>query len=222
MTNTELYNKLRAVPKEAQKTITAGRLKGFTDINPMWRIKMLTETFGPAGIGWYIDNVQCTTDNSEKTGEVSVLVSLNLYVKVENDWSKPIFGVGGSTLVARENNGFHLNDEAYKMAYTDAISVACKALGMAADIYFDKDKRAKDNLTKYDQTGDAPAPEEKKPVGIKERWIRALALGEKNAAGVTAEEAYKAKFNPSPDEWNLIMDEVYHYRKDHNIAAPQQ
>ena len=219
MTNTELYNKLRAVPQEAQKTIGAGRLKGFTDINPMWRIKMLTETFGPAGIGWYIDNVQCDTDKCDATGEVATLVSLNLYVKVDGEWSKPIFGIGGSTLVARENNGPHLNDEAYKMAYTDAISVACKALGMAADIYFNKDIKAKDNLTKYDQTGDAPAPQDK-PMGLKERWIKSLALGERNAAGVTAEEAYKAKFNPSPEDWALLMDEVYHYRKEHNIANP--
>lgn len=217
MTNNELYNKLRAVPKEAQKTIGAGRLKGFTDINPMWRIKMLTETFGPAGIGWYIDNVHCITDNSEKTGEVSTLVTLDLYIKVDGEWSKPIFGVGGSTLVARENNGFHLNDEAYKMAYTDAISVACKALGMAADIYFDKDKKAKDNLTKYDEVGDAPAPQEKKLVGIKERWLDALARGKKNEAGVTAEEAYKAKFNPTPEEWALVLDEVYHYKKENGI-----
>ena len=46
MENLELYNKVREVPKDAQKAITAGRLKGFTDINPMWRIKCLTEQFG--------------------------------------------------------------------------------------------------------------------------------------------------------------------------------
>ena len=45
--NLELYNKGRAVPEEAKKTIQAGKLKGFTDINPMWRIKTLTEMFGP-------------------------------------------------------------------------------------------------------------------------------------------------------------------------------
>ena len=34
----------------------------------------------------------------------------------------------------------YLSDEAYKMAYTDALSVACKALGIAADVYYEKDK----------------------------------------------------------------------------------
>ena len=51
MEDLELYEKFRVVPNEAKKTITAGRLKGKTDINPMWRIKALTEAFGPCGIG---------------------------------------------------------------------------------------------------------------------------------------------------------------------------
>ena len=49
MENLELYNKVREVPQDAKKTISAGRIKGFTDINPMWRIKCLTEQFGPCG-----------------------------------------------------------------------------------------------------------------------------------------------------------------------------
>jgi hypothetical protein len=62
----------------------------------------------------------------------------------------------------------------------------------------------------------APAPEAK-PIGVRERWIAALAHNAVNEQGVTAQDAYFAKFNPSPDEWALIQDEVYHYKKDHNI-----
>ena len=47
------YNATAEVPREATKPITAGRLKGMTDINPMWRIKKLTELFGPCGFGWW-------------------------------------------------------------------------------------------------------------------------------------------------------------------------
>ena len=46
MENLELYEKVRSVPENAQKEIKGGRLKGMTDINPMWRIKKLTEEFG--------------------------------------------------------------------------------------------------------------------------------------------------------------------------------
>lgn len=53
MKNLDLYNAVREVPKEAQKTIRGGRLKGMTDINPMWRIKTLTENFGMCGVGWF-------------------------------------------------------------------------------------------------------------------------------------------------------------------------
>ena len=49
--NLEIYDSVRTVPESALKTIEAGRLKGKSDINPMWRIKKLTETFGPAGFG---------------------------------------------------------------------------------------------------------------------------------------------------------------------------
>ena len=41
--NLEIYSKVRQVPTNAQKNITAGRLKGMTDINPQWRIEKLDE-----------------------------------------------------------------------------------------------------------------------------------------------------------------------------------
>lgn len=63
----------------------------------------------------------------------------------------------------------------------------------------------------------APAPAPKKQPTERERWIDSLARGAVNAQGVKAEDAYKAKFNPTPDEWALIQDEVYHYKKEHNI-----
>ena len=41
--NLKVYNAVRECPQEALKPISAGRLKGKSDINPMWRIKKLTE-----------------------------------------------------------------------------------------------------------------------------------------------------------------------------------
>ena len=43
--NLSIYERMRSVPAEAKKAIEAGRLKGKSDINPMWRIKKLTEVF---------------------------------------------------------------------------------------------------------------------------------------------------------------------------------
>jgi len=143
MENLSIYDKLRTVPIEAQKTIAAGRLKGFTDTNPMWRIKKLTEEFGVCGIGWkYVIKDQ----KIEKGGnnEQSAFVTIDLFIKTDGGWSDAIPGVGGSSFVANEKAGLHTSDECFKMALTDAISVACKALGMGADIYYAKD------ATKYD------------------------------------------------------------------------
>ncbi len=138
MDNLELYNKVRQVPKEAQRAIEAGRLKGKTDINPMWRIKELTEQFGPCGIGWYTEDVRKWTEQGAN-GEIAVFVDINLYVKMNGEWSKPIPGTGGSMLVSKEKNGLYTDDEAFKKAYTDAISVSCKALGFGSDVYWEKD-----------------------------------------------------------------------------------
>lgn len=141
--NLEIYDKLRTVPPEAQKTINAGRLKGFTDTNPMWRIKKLTETFGICGFGWkYV----ITDQKIEKGGnnEQSAFITIDLFVKVGDEWSAPIPGLGGASFVANEKQGLHTSDECFKMALTDAISNSCKALGMGADIYYAKD------ATKYD------------------------------------------------------------------------
>ena len=147
MENLELYNKVREVPQDAKKTISAGRIKGFTDINPMWRIKCLTEQFGPCGIGWYYKTVEKWTETVGD--ETCAFVMIELYVLYDGKWSQPISGTGGSRLATNERSGVYVSDECYKMATTDALSVACKNLGIGADVYW------KEGKTKYDQTGSA-------------------------------------------------------------------
>ena len=46
-----------------------------------------------------------------------------------------IIGVVGSKLIARERDGLATNDEAFKMAVTDAFSTSLKMLGVAAAVY---------------------------------------------------------------------------------------
>lgn len=146
MEKMDIYNRVRSVPDEAKKAISAGRLKGMTDINPMWRIKKLTEEFGPCGIGWW---TKVTDRWTETIGdETCAFVDLELYIKVGDEWSKPITGSGGSKLATKERSGIYVSDECYKMAETDALSVACKKLGIGADVYFSADR------TKYSQTVD--------------------------------------------------------------------
>jgi len=138
MNNLRIYEKVRTVPDVAIKAICAGRLKGMSDVNPMWRIKALTEQFGPCGFGWKYEIVKQWTEPYGQ--EVKAFCNINLYVQENDKWSDAIPGTGGSSMVSVERNGNYVNDEAYKMALTDAISVAAKALGVAADVYFQKGK----------------------------------------------------------------------------------
>lgn len=151
MDNLSIYNRVRTVPDSAKKKIQGGRMSGKTDINPMWRIKVLTETFGPCGIGWYYKTTKQWTEIYGD--EIAAFVNIELFIKVDGEWSQPIFGVGGSMFVAKEKTGPYVSDECFKMATTDAISVACKQLGIAADVYWDKDP------TKYNQNNDNPQHE---------------------------------------------------------------
>ena len=149
MNNITIWQNLENTPKEAQKEIGAGRLKGFTDINPMWRLKRLTEVFGPCGIGWKYEILNTYTIPGAND-EVAAFVDILLYYKKDGEWSEGVPGFGGSMFVAKEKNGLHTSDECFKMALSDAIGTACKALGMSADIYFSKDR------SKYTEAQDAP------------------------------------------------------------------
>lgn len=156
MENLNLYNNVRAVPKEALKEILGGKLKGKSDINPMWRIKTLTEHFGPCGKGWYYEIVNQWLEHGSN-GEVAGFCNINLYVKDGEQWSKPIPGTGGSSFIAKTKNGLEISDEVYKMALTDAISVACKALGFGADVYWASDRTKYDRQTEVAQQSDEVA-----------------------------------------------------------------
>jgi hypothetical protein len=179
-----IYEKARSCPQNALKPIQAGRLKGKSDINPMWRIKMLTEIFGAAGFGWYYEITKQWTETGAN-GEIAAFVNINLYVRMTVDgevqWSKPIQGNGGSMLVTQERNGLYTDDEAFKKALTDAISVSCKALGFAADVYWNQDS------TKYsgnNAASNVPSKPTEAPERILCKKCGAAIQGGKNAQGV--------------------------------------
>jgi len=213
--NLELYNKVRIVPPEAQKAIMGGRLRGMTDINPMWRIKTLTEQYGSCGFGWKYEITRQWQEVGAKD-EIAVFVNINLFYKLpDGAWSEAVPGTGGSMFIAKEKEGLHTSDECYKMALTDALSVACKALGFGADVYWNKDS------TKYDRppqsTGQAqtqqaqakrpptttppvittttPPPHHhaEKPVDMAKWWAQVgkLGLGDKEVHDIAGRESLK-------------------------------
>lgn len=131
--NLVLWNKYALPPKEALKPFDNGTFKG-TDISPVWRIRCLTEEFGPCGTGWYADIVDRWR---EECGDiVMTFVTVKLYVRNGAEWSAPITATGGNKMLRKK--GGVPSDEAYKMAYTDALGGACKMLGIGGSVYWEK------------------------------------------------------------------------------------
>lgn len=136
MTAIEIYKSLSQPPATALRQITAGNLKGKTDINPQWRYEAMTEKFGLVGIGWKYEIQKLWTEKGAKD-EVLAFAQVAVFIRNADtkEWSDPIVGIGGSKLVNAFNAGLQSNDEGYKMAVTDAFSTSLKMLGVAADIY---------------------------------------------------------------------------------------
>jgi len=148
--NMKVWNAVKQPPPSALKPIMGGRLKGKTDISPQWRYQVMTEQFGMCGTGWSY-TVERVWREESPDGQVFAFAEILLYIGE----GKPIPGVGGSMLVEKEASGLHASDEGYKMAITDALSVAMKMIGVGANIYAGLSGGSKYNST---QPAKAPPP----------------------------------------------------------------
>lgn len=159
MGNNMLYwEQVSKPPKDALKTITGGRLKGMTDINPQWRFEIMTNVFGLCGIGWKYEIVKLWDYLVTESKEILCFAQINLYIKDNDKWSDAIPGTGGSKLLSQESKGAYASDEGYKMAITDALSVAMKQIGVGSEIY-----RGRWDGSKYEEPKDEKKPEKKEP-----------------------------------------------------------
>lgn len=183
MENLEIYNRYRNVPKEALKPFDNGNFKG-TDINSMWRIKCLTEQFGVVGHGWTVKVLRTWTERDENTQDILAFAEIEMKVKIDGEWGEPFTATGGNKLstYVKSKDYFKSSDEAFKMAITDAFGVACKYLGIGADVYFanDKSKYTKDEPDKPNKQ------EPKKEMPFKQEEPKPLTLAEAKKMGFTA------------------------------------
>lgn len=129
---------LTTPPDWALKTIGGGRLKGFTDINPQWRIIAMTKRFGSVGVGWKFKTERTWTEDGAD-GEKFVFAKVLVAIKLNSDtWSEWVEGFGGSMLISKERGELYNQDEGYKMAITDALGTALKFFGVGSDVYCGK------------------------------------------------------------------------------------
>jgi len=193
-----IWNSFNQPPKTALKEIQAGRMKGKSDINPQWRYKAMTETFGVVGFGWKFTVDKMWTEPAAN-GETMAFVNVSVYINIGGEWSQAIPGTGGATLIVSESKGMYNDDDAYKKATTDALSTAMKMLGVAADIYMGLWDGAK---YKEPAQNTEPTEAERKAKGLrtfadlKARAAKLKVIIEEPAANLTADqllEHYKAQ-----------------------------
>ena len=154
--NLAIWNKVKQTPSNFLKEIKFGYLKGKSDINPQWRLMAMTQAYGQVGHGWTYRIVR-TWSEAAPDGSVMAFVEVAVKTKLDGEWGQEFSGIGGSTIVDKNKNGIQPNDEGYKKATTDALGVAFKAVGVAADIYlgnFDGSKY----LYNYDAAYHEPVP----------------------------------------------------------------
>lgn len=194
MENLVIWNQVKSVPAEAKKTISGGRLNGMTDISPMWRIKKLTELYGPCGIGWWytIDKQWLEKTHNE---EVSAFCNITLYTK---DSAHGIPGTGGSAFIAAERKGPYVSDECFKMALTDALSVSCKALGIGADVYWEQGSKYDTAPDKPQKSGVEDKKEQAVPAKAKEAAVKQTPFQPQSTVSDKPKEVSKTDPAPQP------------------------
>lgn len=131
--NLKIWNHLRRTdPAHTKKFRRQGGFSG-TAIKPIYSTLRMTETFGPCGIGWGMDRPEFTT--MQAGGDIVVYCTVGLWF-LDGEARGQVYGVGGDKVAAKRQSGdVFADDEAFKKAFTDALSNAMKQLGVGGDVH---------------------------------------------------------------------------------------
>ncbi len=207
------YEKMKRPPADALKQISGGNLKNFTDINPQWRYEKMDEVYGACGIGWKYEITKIWSE-SAPDGQIMSFATVNVYTCEDGKWSDPIPGLGGSMIVEKDKNGIHPNDEGYKMAVTDALSVALKMLGVGADIYRGRWDGSKYKDAPKDTTTMSPADIAK--AKAKEEYNKLFNAKDENGVAIY-DDAWKKKWNDMLKEKGASLT-IAEMKKDQGLV----
>lgn len=138
MGKTDLWDRLgKTDPKHTKPFSRAGGFRG-TAIKPMFSFHRMTEEFGACGEGWGVNEPSFQVVHVGDDALVYCTVSV-WHGQRENI----VFGVGGDKVAGKNKNGQFTDDEAFKKAFTDAVTNALKLIGVGADVHmglFDDNK----------------------------------------------------------------------------------
>lgn len=153
--NLHFWNALKRTDPRATKPFTrSGGFRG-TQIDPTWRLQIMTETFGPIGKGWGYEQVDWTI------AERMVFVCLKVWYRDPESgevcWTGPQWG--GTEMVRRRRDGVEApDDECFKMSVTDALGKCLLQLGLGADVHMGQfdDSKYREESEAYWQARDNP------------------------------------------------------------------
>lgn len=154
--NTKLWDVLgRTDPSHTKTFKRAGGFSG-TAVKPMWSYRRMTEEFGPCGTGWGITCPEFQVINAE--GEILVYCTVSIWY---GERHQQAWGVGGDKVLSKNKYGSATDDEAFKKAYTDAVTNALKMIGVGADVHmgmFDDNKYVNTMAKEFAEQSEPQAP----------------------------------------------------------------
>lgn len=230
---TDLWERLgRTDPKHTSRFKRAGGFQG-TAIRPIYSIHRMTEEFGPCGRGWGVN--QPSFQVVPAGDETLVYCTVSIWHGARD---QVVYGVGGDKVVAKFKSGPHSDDEAFKKAFTDAITNALKMIGVGADVHmglFDDSKyvaslRENPHVTRpsdvfqpveYDQNGEVidniptPSPEAAKKLRVVDQRPVFAELQKEIHAAKTVEELTtwaaknKDRLGALKPDWQDFLRGVY-------------
>lgn len=233
MSNTDLWDRLgKTDPKHTKGFKRAGGFSG-TAIKPIYSYRRMTEEYGPCGVGWGVGQPTFQTVEAPE-GEVLVYCTVSIW---HGDRNNIVFGVGGDKAVGKNKYGIQTDDEAFKKAFTDAVTNALKLIGVGADVHmglfednkylsevkqeFAAPKRENPHVTRPDDVFDTSDTD------IEPQSIDVESLSKANAKALFAElqeacwkcgsvdqlQAWNAtnkpKFDLLPNDWFMMLKGVY-------------
>lgn len=162
--NTALWDMLgKTDPAHTKGFTRGGGFKG-TAIRPIWSFRRMTEQFGPCGTGWGVGEPSFQVVPGSD-GEVLVYCTASVWYTDDDTISRTVYGVGGDKVVGKNKHGLNSDDEAFKKAYTDALTNALKLIGVGADVHmglFEDNKYVADLKQEFAD----PAPKPKREPGF--------------------------------------------------------
>lgn len=176
--NLKLWDILgRTDPAHTKAFSRSGGFKG-TAIKPMWSYRRMTEEFGPCGKGWGVGKPEFQVVPGPE-GEVLVYCTASIWWLETDAVGAPfgdnpihtVYGVGGDKAVGKNKYGLAPDDEAFKKAFTDAVTNALKLIGVGADVHmglFDDSKYVNDMRAEFAEPEEKP----KRQVGYRDDGTR--------------------------------------------------